>query len=215
MHESKATQHSDCGALLSPPIQILLNHIYTHNLTRLAGGQVRLDVRLSLATRVVASQVLISLIILHNERVFWISVPDSEIFPSVSMSPQTPFYAARIRVCYFRNLLFSYILSRIKHSILRANYSLLLFQTMKWIVSVLTARGQLQAGISTMALRRKRTSCIQWNEERLTGLVASCVGITLWSSVSQPLGRGSVPGPGINYTGPREVLLEFVIYFSN
>jgi len=27
----------------------------------------------------------------------------------------------------------------------------------------------------------------------------------LWGSVSQP------PGPGINYTGPREVLLEFVI----
>jgi hypothetical protein len=29
--------------------------------------------------------------------------------------------------------------------------------------------------------------------------------------VSQPPGRGPVPGPGINYTGPREVLLEFVI----
>ena len=27
----------------------------------------------------------------------------------------------------------------------------------------------------------------------------------------QPPGRGPVPGPGINYTGPREVLLEFVI----
>ena len=25
------------------------------------------------------------------------------------------------------------------------------------------------------------------------------------------LNRGPVPGPGINYTGPREVLLEFVI----
>jgi len=32
--------------------------------------------------------------------------------------------------------------------------------------------------------------------------------------VSQPLGHGPVRGPGINYTGPREVLLEFVIYFS-
>jgi len=30
-------------------------------------------------------------------------------------------------------------------------------------------------------------------------------------SVSQRPGRGQVPGPGINYTGPREVLLEFVI----
>jgi len=32
-----------------------------------------------------------------------------------------------------------------------------------------------------------------------------------YSSVSQPPGRGPVPGPGINYTGPRQVLLEFVI----
>ena len=32
-----------------------------------------------------------------------------------------------------------------------------------------------------------------------------------YNSVSQPPGRGPVPGPGINYTGPREVLLEFVI----
>ena len=33
----------------------------------------------------------------------------------------------------------------------------------------------------------------------------------IYSSVSQPPGRGPVPGPGINYTGPREVVLEFVI----
>jgi len=33
----------------------------------------------------------------------------------------------------------------------------------------------------------------------------------LYSSVSQPRGRGPVPGTGINYTGPREVLLEVVI----
>ena len=33
----------------------------------------------------------------------------------------------------------------------------------------------------------------------------------LYSSVSQPSGRGPVSGPGINYTGPREVLLEFAI----
>jgi len=32
-----------------------------------------------------------------------------------------------------------------------------------------------------------------------------------WNSVPQPPGRGPVPGPGINYTGPREVLLECVI----
>jgi len=33
----------------------------------------------------------------------------------------------------------------------------------------------------------------------------------LYNSVSQPPGRGPVPGTGINYTGPREVLLEYVI----
>ena len=33
----------------------------------------------------------------------------------------------------------------------------------------------------------------------------------LYISVSQPPGRGPVPAPGINYTGPQEVLLEFVI----
>jgi len=32
-----------------------------------------------------------------------------------------------------------------------------------------------------------------------------------YGSVSQPPGRDPVPGPGINYTAPREVLLEFVI----
>ena len=32
----------------------------------------------------------------------------------------------------------------------------------------------------------------------------------LYISVSQPPGRGPVPGPGINYTGPREILLELI-----
>ena len=32
----------------------------------------------------------------------------------------------------------------------------------------------------------------------------------LYCSVSQPPGRGPVPGPGINYTGPQEILLELV-----
>ena len=36
----------------------------------------------------------------------------------------------------------------------------------------------------------------------------------LWNetlnSVSQPRGRGPIPGPGINYTGPREILLESI-----
>ena len=34
---------------------------------------------------------------------------------------------------------------------------------------------------------------------------------TPYGGVPQPPGRGTVPGPGINYTGPQEVLLEFVI----
>jgi len=34
----------------------------------------------------------------------------------------------------------------------------------------------------------------------------------VWGSVSQPPGRGPVPDPGINYTGPREVLVEFALF---
>ena len=34
---------------------------------------------------------------------------------------------------------------------------------------------------------------------------------TVYGCVSQLPGRGPVPDPGINYTGPREVHLEFVI----
>jgi len=37
--------------------------------------------------------------------------------------------------------------------------------------------------------------------------VTTCVQ----TSVSQPPGRGPVPDPDINYTGPRDVLLEFFI----
>jgi hypothetical protein len=33
-----------------------------------------------------------------------------------------------------------------------------------------------------------------------------------WSNASQPQGCGPVVGHGINYTGPREALLEFVIF---
>ena len=31
-----------------------------------------------------------------------------------------------------------------------------------------------------------------------------------YTSVSQPPGRGPVPGPGINYTGPRKIPLELI-----
>jgi len=34
--------------------------------------------------------------------------------------------------------------------------------------------------------------------------------LLVYTSVSQPPGRGPSPGPGINYTGPREVLLELI-----
>jgi len=34
--------------------------------------------------------------------------------------------------------------------------------------------------------------------------------MTLYSNVSQPPGRGPVPGSGINYTGPREIHLELI-----
>jgi len=36
------------------------------------------------------------------------------------------------------------------------------------------------------------------------------LNFTLDGSVSQPPGRGPVPGPGINCTGPREILLELI-----
>jgi len=41
-------------------------------------------------------------------------------------------------------------------------------------------------------------------------LFLSIISCCVYSSVSQSPGRGPVPGPGINYSGPREVLLEFV-----
>ena len=37
-----------------------------------------------------------------------------------------------------------------------------------------------------------------------------CQQTLIYSSVSQPPGRGPVPGPGINYAGPREILLELI-----
>jgi len=33
---------------------------------------------------------------------------------------------------------------------------------------------------------------------------------SVYTSVSQPPGRGPVPDPSINYTGPREILLELI-----
>ena len=42
-------------------------------------------------------------------------------------------------------------------------------------------------------------------------LITNNFFLALYTSVSQSLGRGPVPDLGINYTGPREVLLQFVI----
>ena len=43
---------------------------------------------------------------------------------------------------------------------------------------------------------------------------ADLLNTILQFSVSQPLDRGPVPGSGINYTGPREILLElFILVF--
>jgi len=55
---------------------------------------------------------------------------------------------------------------------------------------------------------RTRFLCSQPRHQMRVVGRGSSVGI---ASVSQPPDRGPVPGPGINFTGPREVLLEFVI----
>ena len=53
------------------------------------------------------------------------------------------------------------------------------------------------------------SSCVNWAINWHKGVGG--VQLSAFSSVSQPPGRGPVPGPGFNYTGPREVFLEFVI----
>jgi len=66
-----------------------------------------------------------------------------------------------------------------------------------------------------ISLMRKRWSTGSCRAKKKTGsLHFYFVPVThpaLYSSVSQLPGRGPVPDPGINYTGLREVLLEFVI----
>jgi len=54
--------------------------------------------------------------------------------------------------------------------------------------------------------------CKQFNCNRAkTKISIYSYSLTVYNSVCQTPGRGPVPGPGINYTGKREVLLEFVI----
>ena len=40
--------------------------------------------------------------------------------------------------------------------------------------------------------------------------VFRCSSLTAYTSVSQPPGRGPVPGSVINYTGPRDIPLELI-----
>jgi hypothetical protein len=51
------------------------------------------------------------------------------------------------------------------------------------------------------------------NVELLEILTPLQIGVmpVIYNSVSQTPDRGPVPGTSINYSGPREVLLEFVI----
>jgi len=62
----------------------------------------------------------------------------------------------------------------------------------------------------------ERTSLLRYTYIASLVLCFSMEGLTenhdiFYGSVSQPPDRGPVPDPGINYTGPRGVLLEFVI----
>jgi hypothetical protein len=63
----------------------------------------------------------------------------------------------------------------------------------------------------------KTTNCYHANETSLVHNILSIFCQILFinfTGISQPPSRGPVPGPDINYTGPREVLLEFVILVS-
>jgi hypothetical protein len=74
--------------------------------------------------------------------------------------------------------------------------------------------GEIEATLQYYIFFYQNCSILVVNCRRmpLTGhLVAGGETRNVYSSVSQPPGRGPVPRPGINYTGPREVLLEVVI----
>ena len=44
----------------------------------------------------------------------------------------------------------------------------------------------------------------------VTFIRKSCRYGIKWNNASQPPGRGPMPGPGISYIGPREILLELI-----
>jgi hypothetical protein len=67
--------------------------------------------------------------------------------------------------------------------------------------------------ITTQTIAEERT---KWTSNAMnswfsSGRVSLVVAPTDYANASQQPGRGPVVGPGINYTGPREALLEFVI----
>jgi hypothetical protein len=78
-----------------------------------------------------------------------------------------------------------------------------------------------QASVSISAVRQQCTIMVNQPAKSLLEKHGICNiqidSISVMHCVQfryQPPGRGPVPGPGINYTGPSEVLLEFVILVS-
>jgi len=65
----------------------------------------------------------------------------------------------------------------------------------------------------TMAFRRtnltSHLTTVRSSEDGNSTLLRN--GTSAYGSISQPPGSDPVPDPGFNYTGPQEVLLEFVI----
>ena len=60
------------------------------------------------------------------------------------------------------------------------------------------------ANIKITSNKRDEPLALQWNWKGSGGSLYNGAVPSPYSSVSQPPGRGPVPGPGINYTGPRE-----------
>jgi len=78
-----------------------------------------------------------------------------------------------------------------------------------------TTKFVLELGVQLLSSLRSKvcTDCvITWFEVQKQGLSSHCGPIWTDSPLGMPcVSHPLVPGPGISYTGPREVLLEFVI----
>jgi len=59
---------------------------------------------------------------------------------------------------------------------------------------------------------RTDTNSVSWgvSSENGNSILPQGYSEIIYTSVSQPPGRGPLQGPGINYTGPREILLELI-----